>query len=42
MELEPEQVQLFLEMVEAARKVPREERKWYAFVTGGGDILDQP
>lgn len=42
MQLEPEQVELFLWMVEAARDAPREEREWYAFATGGGDILQGP
>ncbi len=42
LELEPEQVQLFFEMVEAALAVPRDEREWYAFATGGGDILQGP
>jgi hypothetical protein len=41
-QLEPEQVELFLWMVEAARDAPREEREWYAFATGGGDILQGP
>lgn len=42
MELEPEQVQLFFDMVEAARKAPRDEREWYVFVTSGGDVLQGP
>ncbi|MGP0103374.1 MAG: TIR domain-containing protein [Solirubrobacteraceae bacterium] len=42
MELEPEQTQLFFDMVEAAREAPRDEREWYAFATGGGDILQGP
>jgi hypothetical protein len=42
-ELEPEQVQLFYYMVEAARQAPREERGWYAFAVGGGtEILQGP
>ncbi len=42
MELEPEQVQLFLEIAEAAREAPRDQREWYVFVTSGGDILQGP
>lgn len=42
MELEPEQIQLFRDMVEAAREVPRDKREWYAIATGGGDILQGP
>jgi hypothetical protein len=41
-ELEPEQVELFLAMTEAALAVPREEREWYVFVTSGGDLLQGP
>lgn len=42
MELEPEQTQLFFDMVEAAREAPRDEREWYVFVLAVGDVLQGP
>ncbi len=41
-ELEPEQRQLFAEMVEAERDLPRDQRRWFLVRVLEGDLLEGP
>ena len=42
MELEPEQIELLVEMVEAEREIPREHRRWFLVNVLEGSFLEGP